>query len=125
MYGVEHVFNENAISRGGVIDEDVGDSADKLAVLDDRRTRHALHDAARLFDQRGVGHLDRKALGAGGTFVNIGNADAVLAGTRSVQRAKNVRLALLDLGAMRDGERGLLGDGLLRKDAEYTAVGVL
>ena len=34
---IQHIFNENAISRGGVIDEHVRHSADELAVLNDRR----------------------------------------------------------------------------------------
>ena len=33
---VEHIFDEDAISRGGVVDENVRHSSDELAVLDDR-----------------------------------------------------------------------------------------
>ena len=32
---VEHIFNENAVSRGRVIYKNVRDSPDELAVLDD------------------------------------------------------------------------------------------
>ena len=32
---VEHIFNENAVSRGGIVDEDVRHRSDQLAVLDD------------------------------------------------------------------------------------------
>jgi len=31
---IQHIFDENAISGGGVVDEDVGDCADQFAVLD-------------------------------------------------------------------------------------------
>ena len=38
---IQHVFDEDAISGGGVVDEDVGYGADKFSVLDYRATRHA------------------------------------------------------------------------------------
>ena len=44
----EHIFNEDAIADCGVIDHDVGDGSDELAVLNDGRAAHALHDTARL-----------------------------------------------------------------------------
>ena len=34
----EHIFEEDSIPRGGIVDEDVGHRADELAVLNDRRT---------------------------------------------------------------------------------------
>ena len=37
---IEHIFDEDAISRGGVADEDVGDGADELSVLDDGAAAH-------------------------------------------------------------------------------------
>ena len=37
---IEHIFNKNAVSRGGGVDEDVGDSADELAVLNDGGAAH-------------------------------------------------------------------------------------
>ena len=33
--GVQHIFDENAISGSWIVDENVGHSADELAVLDD------------------------------------------------------------------------------------------
>ena len=33
--GVEHIFNENAVARGGGVDEHVRNRADELAVLND------------------------------------------------------------------------------------------
>ena len=38
---IQHVFNEDAISGGGVVDEDVGDSADQFAILNDGTAAHA------------------------------------------------------------------------------------
>jgi len=37
---IEHIFDEDAISHGGVADEDVGDGADELSVLDDGAAAH-------------------------------------------------------------------------------------
>ena len=36
---IQHIFNKYTVSRGGVVDEDVGDSAHELAVLNDRAAR--------------------------------------------------------------------------------------
>ena len=38
---VQHVFDEDAISGSGIVDEDVGDGADEFAVLDDGAAGHA------------------------------------------------------------------------------------
>jgi len=38
---VQHIFDENAISGGGIIHQHVGHSTDELAVLDDRAAAHA------------------------------------------------------------------------------------
>ena len=38
---VQHIFDENAVTRGGVVDQHVGDGADEVTVLDDRRAGHA------------------------------------------------------------------------------------
>ena len=37
--GGEHIFDEDAVAGGGVIDEDVGDGADELAVLNNGAAR--------------------------------------------------------------------------------------
>ena len=37
---IEHILNENSVARGGIVDENVGDSSDKLAVLNDGRAGH-------------------------------------------------------------------------------------
>ena len=34
---IQHIFNENAVARGGVVDENMGHSPHELAVLDNRR----------------------------------------------------------------------------------------
>ena len=36
LCGVQHIFDEDAVSRGGIVDENVRHSAHKLSVLDDR-----------------------------------------------------------------------------------------
>ena len=40
LRGVQHILNKNAVSRGGIVDEDVGDSTHDLAVLNERRAAH-------------------------------------------------------------------------------------
>ena len=40
LRSVEHIFDEDSVARGGIIDEHVGDGSDELAVLDYRRSRH-------------------------------------------------------------------------------------
>ena len=37
LRGVEHIFNENSVPRGGIVDQHVGDRPDELAVLNDGR----------------------------------------------------------------------------------------
>ena len=37
---IQHILDEDAVACGGIVDENVGDGADKLAVLDDGRARH-------------------------------------------------------------------------------------
>ena len=37
--GVPHIFNENSVSRGRIVDQHVGDSAHELAVLKDGAAR--------------------------------------------------------------------------------------
>ena len=36
---VQHILNENAVARGGIVDEHVRNRADELAVLNDGRAR--------------------------------------------------------------------------------------
>ena len=61
LYGIEHILNENSVTRGGIVDEDVRHRSDELSVLDDGAARHSLHDAARYGEQVRVGDGDRKA----------------------------------------------------------------
>ena len=35
LHRIEHIFNENAVPRGGIVDQHVGDRTDELAVLND------------------------------------------------------------------------------------------
>ena len=39
--GIEHVFDEDTVAGGGIVDEDMGDGADQLAVLDNGTAAHA------------------------------------------------------------------------------------
>ena len=36
----EHIFDEDAVPRGGIVDEDVSDGSHELAVLNDRASAH-------------------------------------------------------------------------------------
>ena len=38
---VEHVFDEDTVTGGRIVNKDMGDSADQFAVLDDRAAAHA------------------------------------------------------------------------------------
>jgi hypothetical protein len=40
LRGVEHIFDENSVSGCRIVDEDVSDRVDELAVLDDGRAAH-------------------------------------------------------------------------------------
>ena len=57
----KHIFDEDTVPRGGIVDQNMRDRPHELAVLDDRGARHSLNDTACLFDQRGVGDLDGEA----------------------------------------------------------------
>ena len=46
LHRIEHILNENAVSRGGIVDQHVRDRADELAVLDNRRAAHSEYDAS-------------------------------------------------------------------------------
>ena len=37
---IQHIFNENAVARGRVVDKHVGHRADELAVLDEGAAAH-------------------------------------------------------------------------------------
>ena len=37
---IQHIFNENTVPRSGIVDQNVGDGADELAVLNDRTATH-------------------------------------------------------------------------------------
>ena len=67
----EHVFNKDAISRGRVVDEDVGDGTDELAVLNDGGATHSLHDSAREGEKVGVGDGHGEAFGAFGVALDV------------------------------------------------------
>ena len=37
---IEHIFNEDAVARGGIVYKDVGDGADQLTILNDGTSGH-------------------------------------------------------------------------------------
>ena len=41
----QHIFDKNTVAHGGVVDKDMGDCADELAVLDNGGAGHSLNDA--------------------------------------------------------------------------------
>ena len=43
---IQHVFDKNSVAAGGVIDQDVGDSAHEFSVLKDRGAAHSEYDAS-------------------------------------------------------------------------------
>ncbi len=43
---LQHVFDKNSISLGGVLNKNVGNGPDQLPVLDDRAAAHSLNDSA-------------------------------------------------------------------------------
>ena len=55
LHARQHIINEDSISRGGIVDQNMGDGADELAVLDDGAAAHTLDDAAGFGDQIGIG----------------------------------------------------------------------
>lgn len=54
---LQHVFNKDSISSGAVLDEDVGDCADELTVLDNGAAAHSLDNTAGELQQVRVRHL--------------------------------------------------------------------
>ena len=47
---VQHIFDEDAISDGGVVHKDMGHRTDELAVLNDRRAGHlCVKDRTKIF----------------------------------------------------------------------------
>ena len=61
LRSVEHIFDEDPVARGGIVDEHVRHSSDKLAVLDDGGAAHSLHYSAGFVDKLLVLDRDRKA----------------------------------------------------------------
>ena len=46
-YCLQHILNENPISSGTVLHENIGDGPTRFTVLDDRCTAHSLDDSCR------------------------------------------------------------------------------
>ena len=60
-----HPLGKAAVAFGGVVDEDMGDGADKITVLNDGTAAHALDDAAGFFQQVWVGDFYNQSFAAG------------------------------------------------------------
>ena len=58
----EHIFNENAVSRAGIVNKNVRHRANELAVLNDGAATHTLNDAARSVNQSLIGDFYAEAL---------------------------------------------------------------
>ena len=101
---VEHILNENAVSRCRIIYENVRHGSNDLAVLDDRAATHALDDAACGGKELRVGDADREALRALGIVANLRDLDPVI-GRRAVgQRGAQGRFASAKLARRSDGD---------------------
>ena len=57
---IEHIFDEDAVAGGGIVDEHMGHCADQLAVLDDGTAGHALDDAVGCIEKLGIGDLEQQ-----------------------------------------------------------------
>ena len=125
LRGVEHVFNENPVPRCRIVDENVGDGTDELAVLNDGGAAHALYDAAGLFQELSIGHFDGEAFAAFGVAVDIGDLHLISADAVVVKSAQNVCGAVLNIVLQGNGD-GFFRDGcrLLRQDSVDAAFGV-
>ena len=120
----QHVFGEDAVARGGVVDEDVGDGAHQLAVLDDGRAAHPLHDAPRHRQKVVVLDLHREAFRTTGVAVDIADLHVVLLRLVAVQGGENIGGALVKISTQSQlqGLGNAFGD--LGKYAPYAARGV-
>ena len=94
---VQHIFDENAVARGGVVYHDVGDCADELAVLDDGAAAHAAYDAAGEGDEGGILDVDGEGLGAVGGVVDLREGDVVGGGVAGTDGGNDFGGTLLDL----------------------------
>ena len=70
--------------------------------MDDGRAAHALHDAARFFEQRGVGDTDGEILSAC-IFVDAEDLNFIATPALAVHGGEDLRFALLHLVHMSDG----------------------
>ena len=65
----EHIFDIDAVAFLGIVNHDVGDGADELAVLDDGTAAHALDNAAGEGGETFVRDFKDEALVGGVAFV--------------------------------------------------------
>ena len=96
---VEHIFDKDAVALGGVVYQHVGDGADQLTVLEDRRARHALHDTAGALLQRLIGDGDDKVFVIGTVAVDLRDLDLIMLWAIVAEGADDLGLALLHVVA--------------------------
>ena len=92
----QHILHKDAVAHGGVADEDVGDRAHDLAVLNNGGAAHALNDSSRGGQKIGIGYGHGEALGARSVPIDIGDFYVVLLNLIGVQGAKDIGVTLLD-----------------------------
>ena len=74
---LEHIVDQYAVAFGRIVDEDMGDSTDDLAILNDRAAAHALNDAACALEQDRIGDFDDQAFAVVGSGHDFFDADLV------------------------------------------------
>ena len=67
---VQHIFDEDAVARGGVVDHNVRYRADELTVLNDRASAHSLDDSSGFIDQALVLNLYGEAFACVGASID-------------------------------------------------------
>ena len=117
----EHVFGENAVSRGGIVDQDVRHRTHNLPILDDRGAAHSLNDTARDREQVGVGHGHGEAFRTICVAVDIRDLYVVAVDLVGVERREDIGVTLFDLVVQRHGHRLAVKRGNFRKDTPNAA----
>ena len=102
---LQHIFNKNAISAGGVLDENVSNGADQLSILNDGASAHSLDDAASQLQQPGICHFDDQTfIFVGGRVIHFLNLDFIVF-RLSGNTASDIGGSFLYVLALADGDR--------------------
>ena len=108
---IQHILDEDAVPRGGIIDQYVGHSADQLAVLNNGAAAHPLDNASRFLQQGRIGDGNGEAFVACGPRVNIRYGYLIALNGIAVQCAIQIGRPLPQLTLPTDGD-GLAGRAL-------------